>query len=80
MTKISHSLDRIKVEVFAEPNSKVCVYGSKPVMSTISHKGIERPNVSSKTMDNNLRDGSNHSNGKQLIHLSHIMILINSIV
>ena len=28
-TKISHSMDSIGIEVFAEPNSQVCVYGSQ---------------------------------------------------
>ena len=28
-TEISHSMDSIGIEVFAEPNSQVCVYGSQ---------------------------------------------------
>ena len=64
VTEISHSLDRIKVEVFAEPNSKVCVYGSKPVIPTISHKEVDQSSVSSETVDNNFEYRSNDSDGK----------------
>ena len=34
MSEVRHSLDCIKVEVFAEPNSNICVYGSKQSIPT----------------------------------------------
>ena len=37
---MSHSLDRIKVEVYAEPDAKVCIYGTKILGPTTSHRPI----------------------------------------
>ena len=44
MSEVSHSLDSIKVEVFAEPESKVCVYGAKSSMMTPNHQEVEYVN------------------------------------
>ena len=41
MSEVSHSLDSIKVEVFAEPESKVCVYGAKSSILTPNHQEVE---------------------------------------
>ena len=67
MTEVSHSLDSIKVEVYAEPNSKVCVYASNPSVAPISEKeSLPFSFIKPENMDREFM-GSNHqaSNGKR---------------
>ena len=63
---MSHSLDRIRVEVFAEPNSKVCVYGSTPPLTPILLKEMEHlRRFKTENLDNDFQDLYHHSsNGK----------------
>ena len=35
---MSHSLEKVKVEVYAEPDAKVCIYGTKLLGSFTSHR------------------------------------------
>ena len=37
---MSHSLEKIKVEVYAEPDAKVCIYGTKSLGPFTSHRPI----------------------------------------
>ena len=37
---MSHSLEKIKVEVYAEPDAKVCIYGTKLLGPTASHRPV----------------------------------------
>ena len=38
---MSHSLEKIKVEVYAEPDAKVCIYGTKLLGPMESHRPIK---------------------------------------
>ena len=37
---MSHSLEKIKVEVYAEPDAKVCIHGTKILGPFTSHRPI----------------------------------------
>ena len=65
-TEVSHSLDRIKIEVFAEPNSKVCVYGSTPSLTPMLLNEVEHVrSFETENMENDFQDSYRHSsNGK----------------
>ena len=52
VSKVSHSLEKIKVEVYAEPDAKVCIYGTKILGPFTS----QRPFNDSKNEKVGLRD------------------------
>ena len=62
LTEVGHSQETIGIEVFAEPNSKVCMFGSKPLPAVSNTQGP----MTKLDEDINMADiRHNHADGKR---------------